>query len=282
MKYIISTLIALFILGCGGANDSNSTLLQATSQSQHQNPFATHYVPQPGTSWQWQLNGQLNTAYEVDLYDVDLFDTNISTIKSLHERGKKVICYFSAGSYENWREDKDLFFVETLGNDLDGWEGEKWLDISAESLRPIMANRLQLAKEKGCDGVEPDNIDGYTNNTGFALSATDQLEYNRFLADEAHARGLGIGLKNDLLQVSALEPYFDFAINERCHEYAECDLLAPFVQKGKAVFNVEYNSAYVDNTTNQRDLMCAASNQLGLQTLILPLNLDDTFRISCD
>lgn len=54
----------------------------------------------------------------------------------------------------------------------------------------LWLNRLDVAVYKGCDGVEPDNVDGYTNNTGFILTAEDQLMYNRFLADEAHERGL--------------------------------------------------------------------------------------------
>jgi len=69
-------------------------------------------------------------------------------------------------------------------------------------------------KEKGCDGVEPDNVDGYTNDTGFNLTSNDQIQYNKFLANEAHQRGLSIGLKNNLDQIEVLEPFFDFAVNE--------------------------------------------------------------------
>lgn len=216
------------------------------------------------------------------MYDIDLFDTDTVLIKELHQQGTKVICYFSAGSYENWREDKDNFESETLGNNLDGWEGEKWLDISAESVREVMIKRLDLAKSKNCDGVEPDNIDGYTNNTGFALSETDQLSYNTFLSIEAHKRGLSIGLKNDLSQVDELEPYFDFAINEQCHQFSECATLTPFINKNKPVFNTEYKSVYINNTDNKRDLMCADSLSLQFQTLVLPRKLDDAFRIVCN
>ena len=42
-----------------------------------------------------------------------------------------------------------------------------------------------IAVQKGCDGVDPDNVDGYTNKTGFPLTAKDQLAYNKFLAQEA-------------------------------------------------------------------------------------------------
>ena len=55
---------------------------------------------------------------------------------------------------------------------------------------------VDLAVEKGCDAVEPDNVDAFLNRSGFEITADDQVVYLRWLADEAHARGLSIGLKN--------------------------------------------------------------------------------------
>ena len=103
-----------------------------------------------------------------------------------------------------------------------------------------MEARLDLCRDKGFDGVEADNVDGYVNNTGFPLTAEDQLIFNTFLADAAHARGLSIGLKNDVEQAAVLEPLFDWAINEECVRFRECELLLPFIEAGKAVFHVEY------------------------------------------
>ena len=240
------------------------------------------YRPDTNISWQWQLNGKINPNYDVNLYDIDLFDSNVSLIQALKNDGKKVICYFSAGSWENWRDDKDNFPSEIIGNILDGWEDEKWLDISNKKIKPIMLSRLDLAVQKGCDGVEPDNVDGYTNNTGFALSADDQLAYNEFIANEARKRGLSVGLKNDLKQITALEPFFDFTVNEQCHEYNECDKMKPFVDANKPVLNTEYLQDYVDNNYSERDNMCTNSMDLKYKTLVLPLNLDDSFRYSCE
>jgi len=185
------------------------------------------------------------------MYDIDLFDSSsTSLIDSLHEQGKHVICYFSAGSYENWRVDKNTFPSEVLGKTMDGWENEQWLDISNESLAPIMRKRLDLAKQKGCDGVEPDNMDGYINESGFALSAANQLAYNKFIANEARKRGLSVGLKNDLEQIESLERYFDFAVNEECYEYEECHMLKPFIDANKPVFHVEYENKYINSEEN--------------------------------
>ena len=222
-------------------------------------------VPQ-NTTWQWQLTGTIDQTVDAKLYDIDLFDANESVIRSLKAKGKIVICYFSAGSYENWRSDENLFPLSTRGNS-NGWAGEKWLDIRQIGLlSPVMTARMDLAKAKGCDGLEPDNIDGYTNSTGFTLTAADQIAYNKFLATEAHKRGLLIGLKNDVDQIAALEPFFDFAVNEQCFQYNECDTYQPFLKAGKAVFNVEY-SLDVSRFCNQ-------ANTLGIMSMKKKLDLD--------
>jgi hypothetical protein len=85
-----------------------------------------------------------------------------------------------------------------IGKGLDEWPGERWLDIR---------------RTKGCDAVEPDNVDGY----------------NRMLARLAHERGLGVALKNDLGQVENLVADFDFAVNEECVAYDECQELMPLI-----------------------------------------------------
>ena len=51
--------------------------------------------------------------------------------------GKKVICYFSAGSHENWRDDVDSVPGSDLGHVLDGWPGEHWWDITCKTERHV-------------------------------------------------------------------------------------------------------------------------------------------------
>lgn len=218
------------------------------------------WVPPQETSWQWQLSGTIKQSYDVDMYDVDMFDTDASIVESLHDQGAKVICYISAGSWEEWRPDAGLFPASVIGKPLDGWRGERWLDIRRlDIIGPLMQARLDECKEKGFDGVEPDNIDGYTNDTGFPLTYQDQLEYNIFLAHEAHARGLSIGLKNDLEQIPDLLPFFDWALNEQCFQFDECDKLLPFIDDGKAVFHVEYKRGLKK--------FCPEANEMNFNTL---------------
>jgi hypothetical protein len=234
----------------------------------------TIWRPTPNTTWQWQLKNTIDTSFDVDMYDIDLFDVPQVTIDQLKTEGRKVVCYFSAGSYEDWRSDAANFPTAVLGNDLSGWAGEKWLDIRAlDQLAPIMTQRLDLAASKGCDGVEPDNIDAYQNNSGFPLTAADQLTYNQWLSVEAHKRGLSIGLKNDLGQVNELLQYFDWAINEECYQYDECDTLIPFINANKAVFGVEYQGTIAE--------FCPEANQAQFSWLYKNLDLDAQ-RFSCN
>ncbi len=258
-----------------------TSCLQITVGDNTDDESSTPRVLTVQTTWYWQLNGSLRTDIPAELYDVDLFDTSSETISQLKKQGKIVICYFSAGSYEEWRPDAYKFPSEAIGNPLDNWSGEYWLDIRNPEIWNIMRDRLDLAVAKGCDGVEPDNVDGYTNDTGFDLNYNDQLRYNRFLADEAKSRGLLIGLKNDLEQIPDLVDYFDFAINEECHKYDECDLLQSFIKQGKPVFNAEYDDIYVYNENTFRNLCNDAKNR-NFRTNVYPIELDGSFVRSCD
>jgi len=237
-------------------------------------PPAGIWMPAPGTSWQWQLSGSIDQSIDVAMYDIDLFDAPQATIDELHAAGRIVICYFSAGSREDWRSDAADFPAAALGNPLDGWPGERWLDTRSGAVRDIMKARLDLAADKHCDGVEPDNVDGFDNDPGFALTGATQLDYNRFLATEAHARALSIGLKNDLAQIPDLVASFEWALNEQCFEFDECDTLAPFIAAGKAVFQVEYGGQ------TRANAICDDANALDFDTLVKRLDLD-AVRIAC-
>jgi hypothetical protein len=229
--------------------------------------------PTPGNAWQIQYTGTINTSLPgVTLYDLDVFDTSSATIASIHNAGGKVICYFSAGTYENWRPDANQFPASVLGS-ANGWPGEKWLDVRQLGvLEPIMAARIAMAQSKGCDALDPDNVDGYTNSTGFSLNANDQAAFNTMLAKRAHAAGMAVGLKNDLDQIPTLLSSFDFAVNEQCFQYSECASLLPFISANKPVFNIEYSLS-----TSQ---FCSQANSYNFDSLKKNLSLDAA-RESC-
>ncbi|OUM70577.1 glycoside hydrolase family 114 protein, partial [Piromyces sp. E2] len=179
---------------------------------------------------------------EYDVIDIDLYDVTKESISKMHDLGLKVICYFSAGTYEPFRtEAKAMQNVSGLvRNKMDDWD-ENWLDIRLEEIKPFMTDRLDLAKSKGCDGIEFDNIDAYTAvNWKDKLTANDQLKYNRWLAEEAHARDLAAGLKNCIELLNDLKDVYDFAINEQCSDFDECGKYEVFLKNNLAVFVALY------------------------------------------
>ncbi|WP_460908520.1 endo alpha-1,4 polygalactosaminidase [Paraburkholderia jirisanensis] len=280
--WIVSVVV---LAGCGGqrAPSTAATASSVVSAPTAASRSATaHWIPGQADTWQWQLSGAINTTYPVHVYDIDLFDAPQSTIDKLTAQGRKVVCYFSAGSAENWRPDYAKFVASDKGKGLDGWAGERWVDTRSVNVRNIMQARLDLAVSKGCNGVEPDNVDGYTNAPGFPLDSSTQADFNLFIARAAHARGLAVALKNDLEQIDTLGASFDFAVNEQCHQVNECAGYDAFVASGKAVFNAEYASKYVQDTKGARNSLCRSARAENIRTLVLPQALDDRLRFSCD
>ncbi len=233
-------------------------------------PSKAWWRPTVGLTWQWQIgDNDIDTSIEADVYDVDLY-VDQSIIDELHAKGHKVICYISVGSWENWRPDKDEFPPEVLGKDYEGWPGEKWLDIrQIDKLAPIMLARLDLCQKKRFDALEPDNMDIYTNDTGFPLTYDDQLKYALWLADEAHERGLAIGVKNAPDQVKDLVEHFDFAITEDAFYYHWAEDMLPFIETGKPVFAAEYT-----DLGGNFESYCQKSKKLEFSTILKNRGLD--------
>lgn len=252
--------------GSSGDEDPAPSVPPSTQAPSTQAPTAARWQPRPGVAWQWQLSGTVDTSVDVPVYDIDGFENGAGVVRRLHAAGRKVICYVNAGAWESFRPDSKAFPAALLGSG-DGWDGERWLDIRrVDLLRPLMAARFDMCREKGFDAVEPDLLDGYANSTGFPLTAAQQLTYNKMIATLAHERGLAVGLKNDLDQVPQLVEDFDFSVDEQCAQYGECEALSPFVAAGKAVFHVEY-----ELKTGQ---FCPQAERLRLSSMAKHLSLD--------
>ncbi|KAH8780539.1 glycoside hydrolase superfamily [Hyaloscypha sp. PMI_1271] len=234
-------------------------------------PTSSWWQPAAGTTWQCVLDQPVGSlTLPVQVYDFDLFDTPQSSIDTLHAAGKQVICYFSGGTYEPGRPDSDTILSDSaaVGAALDGWPDEKWLDIRTDFIVNIMKARIDTAASKGCDGVDPDNVDGYDNGGGgFSenLTSTDSVTYLRKLADYAHSKGLAIGLKNAGAIVDSTVSFLDWSVNEQCIEFEECDLFAPFIEAGKPVFHIEYLNQSPDV---QKD--CYGPGTSGFSTILKP------------
>lgn len=201
---------------------------------------ASWWLPPQHLTWYWQLQGTVENNEPVAAYDIDAFENRAAEVATLHAQGKRVICYVDVGTAEKFRPDYASFPSSVLGRS-NGWPGERWLDIRQLAvIEPIMRARFQMCREKGFDAVEPDNIEGYSNHTGFPLTGQEQITFNEWVAQEVHSLGMAVLQKNDGEQTGVLEPYFDGALTEQCNEYRECASFQSYLKAGKPVLNAEY------------------------------------------
>lgn len=236
----------------------------------------------PDTSWTWQLLGDTNTKYDVEVYVLDMFQQlEGDVIERLHAQNKQVICYFSAGTFEPWRPDVHLFDNVPMGGEHYAYAQEIWVDVTSPETVKVMANRMDMAVALGCDGVELDNVDGFVAETGLNITYEQELAYQRLLANEAHKRNLAVALKNAVEMIPDVADYFDLAINEVCLVWNECGTYNAIIAAGKPVFHVEYDQTYVNDPAARAE-MCARSAEINMRTLVMPKSLDGSFRLSCD
>lgn len=226
-------------------------------------------APETGASFSWLLGAAGDPPF-ADVIDLDLFDASASDVATLKAKGAYLVCYINVGAFEDWRPDKNAFPAQAIGKRYDGWAGERWLDIrQIDALGPVLKRRFKLCKDKGFDAVEPDNLDGFETMSGFPLTRADQIRFNRWIAAEAHALDLGIGLKNVPDQLLELAGSFDWALLEDCFDQGWCAEYAPFRASGKAVFAVEYTDNGVDFGA-----FCAQMKTLGFSGLLKNRSLD--------
>jgi hypothetical protein len=230
----VALALAASLAGCSGLPGLNVPRPEPA-------PARTRWVPPATASYQIQYAGKLDLSVPAEIYDVDAFDTPKSTVAALHARGRRAICYVDVGTWEKWRPDASAFPKSVLGKPDGGWPGERWLDIrQTATLEPIMRNRFELCKSKGFDGMDPDNLDGYTNPTGFPLTYGEQLAYDTWVASEAHALGLTVAQKGDNGQVRDLSKVFDFAVVEQCYVQGWCGQFKRYTVRNALVVDVEY------------------------------------------
>ncbi|MGA8533467.1 MAG: endo alpha-1,4 polygalactosaminidase [Candidatus Tumulicola sp.] len=234
--------------GCAGRSGSNFGPVQGNAAAafpRSGTQSATGpWIPAAQTTFAVQYGGHtLDTSVNAKIYDVDGFDTTTSTVAALHAKGRHVVCYIDVGTWENWRPDAGQFPKSVLGKRDGHWAGERWLDIRQRSiLEPIMRSRFRMCRDKGFDAVDPDNIDGYENHTGFPISGSEQITYDRWVAKAVHALGLSVAQKNDNDQIAELRASFDWAVLEQCYAQRWCDQFTPYTDDGRLVVDIEYGT----------------------------------------
>lgn len=193
----------------------------------------------PGQRLHYQVSGTPSIEVAADVFVLDLFDAEPAQLDAARAAGGVTVAYFSAGSFEPWRPDADAFPVDAIGARLTDYPNERWLDPNSRQVRAIMRARLERARDKGFEAVFPGALDAYLASSGFALSATDQRDYARFLSAEARRLGLSPGLSGGFASARDLAPDFDFAIDVGCLAADSCERLRPLLDRGQAVFDLE-------------------------------------------
>ncbi len=263
------SLLAFSLISCQSSEISTLTNQQHETQPDIEGS-PLWWTPKPGQLLQVQYDGEIDLTVQAEIFNLDLFETTPEDIQSLHSRNIKVVCYLNAGAWENWRSDSEQYPKSVIGKKYQGWPGEYWLDIrQIDALGPILTARLDLCADKGFDGVDPDNMDGYTNNTGFPLTYEDQINFNRWLAAEAHQRQLAIGLKNDPDQANELVMDFDWTTTESCFSEGWCGKVESFIDAGKPIFAIEYT-----DDDSQFSVICSSTLAQNINPILKHRSLD--------
>ena len=204
----------------------------------------TRNIPNVVSSFHVQLTGEVDFNSGADVFDTDLFETTAADVQTIHNNGGYAIAYFNGGAWQPGMPDSGDYPDSVIGKTpMDGWPQERWLDIrQIETLRPLIAAKIAVAKSKGFDAVDPDNMDGYTNKetAEFNLTKADQVAFAKMVAEEAHKQGLAVFLKNGGDMMNELVNDFDGTVAEEAYKYKESAIYQPMRDAGKPVFLIEY------------------------------------------
>ncbi len=260
----------LLLIGQGGAGTGGAPIVASAGSAGNSQAFS----PLPGTSWQAQLSGTIDTELDVELFYLDADVAGKPALTDLLVRGRHVVCYLSAGTFEPWRNDADQFPAGVLGDELDQYPDERWLDVRDSVVRGLMQERIARLRAAGCEGVVPASLNGHEQDRKFGLTAADAVEYAVWLGQELHAQGMSAGLSvpGDLLP--ALAGAFDWGLAVGCLSTSGCAGYVPVRQRDRAVLLVEFG--------DEGDLaeVCAGASARGFDALVKRPNFD-AFRLEC-
>ena len=186
---------------------------------------------------------------------LDGFDADKELVEKYKKEGLMVIGYISVGSTEDWRPDIQSFPSTAVGGKYDGWDGERWLKVDNwEELKGVMSARFDMLVKKGFDGYEGDNIQMESkDNKG---KTKKNIEYAKWLADEAHSKGLLAFLKNGGSKlVDSVVDNYDGVIIESAIQYNEVELYKKFYNQGKPTWFFEYDVSKSDIIKNKQEWM---------------------------
>lgn len=252
------------------------------------------WVPKPGDTWEYQTRNRLKSKAALNernlernptgaaVFDIDLFQNDNALIDELHANGTKVICYFSAGTAELWRQDANYFPPHAQGLGQAKKMGSRWLNINDGTVQQLMRKRVDLAVNKDCDAIDPAFIDAYqwpVEGTGFSITEDDAVAYVKMLAEHAHSRNLAFGLRRAPEIAARSMEDVDFSVCESCSKTKDCEAYQNFLDAGKPVFHVEYanetTSVLEETSKEELESMCNVDGSKGFSTIVKRHNQDE-------
>ncbi|MBB5648911.1 endo alpha-1,4 polygalactosaminidase [Pedobacter cryoconitis] len=270
---ILVSMMMLSLTACRkeSANNGDNNV---ASGNQDQAAQVSWWQPKAGVTFDWCLDDLKNSdTFTAEVVDVDAFTTTAQQVAALHAQGKKVIAYISAGTIEDDRPDINLLPKEVIGQVYPEWPKERWLDIrQREKLRPWLNSRIDRILSKGFDAIEPDNLDSYSNETGFDISINDTKLYCDFLIKLAHDKGLGIGQKNVPELSAEYSKKFDWVLTEDAFDQKWENDVKPYITQNKPVFAVEYTDQTSQSTFS--NTICPKAKNLKYSAILKKRGLD--------
>lgn len=227
------------------------------------------WAPRTGLRWQVQLVGAVVDNLGANVYDLDPYATPTQTVADLRADGSRTMCHLDVGVADAGVPDAPRLGGRLLGapvTDADSSVRGRWLDIRRwDRIAPVLSDRLELCRAKGFQAVDADFGDGYVHATGFPLTESDQLTFDRRVAALAHRGGLAVGVRTTAAVAAALQPSVDFAVVADCFGAGDCPSLLSYVAAGKAVFDVEAASS---------GNVCSLAQTYGITASLLPSPID--------
>jgi hypothetical protein len=233
------------------------------------NPGHNAWAPRASLRWQVQLVGSVMDNLGANVYDLDPYVTATQTIADLRAHGSQTICHLDVGVADAELPDAPRLGGRLLGAPVAAADGSvrgRWLDIRQWArIAPVLSDRLELCRAKGFQAVDADFGDGYAHATGFPLTESDQLTFDRRVAVLAHQGGLAVGVRTTAAVAASLQPSVDFAVVADCFGAGDCSSLLSYVAAGKAVFDVEASTS---------GDVCPLARTYGITASLLPTPID--------
>ena len=148
---------------------------------------------------------------------------------------------------------------------------------------------MDTCKAKGFDAIETDNVDAHNYETvdadgnvvnigtTFRMTLDESIAYIRFLAQEAHSRGLSIGLKNAEEMAPDVVDDVDWMLTEDCYVDNWCQAASIFVENNKPVFMAEYDDLVPDFAP-----ACQLAKSLGFSAIWRDPSLANETYLACE